>query len=296
MTAFQRLRPLEVPAWLDAHPNALVLDAREAAHHAQGHLAGSLRLDGRNHEGLLMREPKTRPVFIYCYRGNASQTYAQMFVDFGFKAVADLLGGWETWPKHPTPAPAAPTPAVAAPATPPAATALPHALPHALADWLQAQGLQDAHTPGEHGNTPLMRAAWRGETAIVEALLAQGVSLSAVNGDGNNALWLACVSNDPALVTRLAQAGVPIDHLNLTGATCLMYAASSSKPSIVRTLLSLGADPRIVTQDDYSALDMAADIDSLHLLRAAATQPPSSLRSRPPEGEQAVLGAARRTA
>lgn len=276
MTAFQRLRPLDVPAWLDAHPNALVLDAREAAHHAQGHLAGSLRLDGRNHEGLLMREPKTRPVFIYCYRGNASQTYAQMFVDFGFKAVADLMGGWETWPKTPQPAPLpTPTPAATAPAAPATPTTT-TALSPALADWLQAQGLPDAHTPGEHGNTPLMRAAWRGETAIVEALLTQGVSLSAVNGDGNNALWLACVSNDPALVTRLVQAGVPIDHLNLTGATCLMYAASSSKPHIVRTLLSLGADPRIVTQDDYSALDMAADIDSLHLLRAVIKALPTA--------------------
>jgi len=279
MSAFERLHVPEVALWLQAHPGALILDAREAPHHAQGHIPGSLRLDGRNHEGLLMREPKSRPVFIYCYRGNASQTYAQMFVDFGFKAVADLLGGWESWVQS--------APALAAPAA---------ALPPALADWLQAQQLVDPHTAGEHGNTPLMRAAWRGESAIVEALLAQPVSLTAINGDGNTALWLACVANDPALVTRLVQAGVPIDHANATGATCLMYAASSSKPTIVRTLLGLGADPRIVTQDDYSALDMAADIDSLRLLQTAAKQPPSSLRSRPPEGEQAVLGAARRTA
>jgi ankyrin repeat protein len=65
------------------------------------------------------------------------------------------------------------------------------------------------------------------------------------------------------------RAGVPIDHQNLTGATCLMYAASSSKPQIARTLLELGANPHLQTQDDSTALDMAASIECLQLLRAA---------------------------
>lgn len=228
MSRFQRLSAADVAAWLAAHPEALRLDARDMQQHAQGHIAGSLRLDGRNHEALLMREAKTRPVFIYCYHGNASRSYAQMFVDFGFEQVADLVGGWEAWVRQ------------------------------------QRSAVTDAH-----GNTALMTAAWQGDEAAVEALLAQGVDLAATNSDGNNALWLACVSNKPALVVRLARAGVPIDHANLTGATCLMYASSSSKPEVLRTLLALGANPHLVTQDDYSALDMAASIECLQLLRAA---------------------------
>jgi rhodanese-related sulfurtransferase len=223
---FQRLNAADAQVWLAAHPQALLLDAREAQHHAQGHLAGSVRLDGRNHERLLLREPKQRPVFVYCYHGNASQAYAQMFADFGFAIVSDLIGGWEA--------------------------------------WRQMQQRTDAH-----GNTPLMQAAWRGQADRVAALLAQGVDLAATNADGNNALWLACVSNDAALVTLLARAGVPIDQQNHTGASCLMYAASSGKPAIVRTLLALGANPRLRTQDDFSALDMAADVDSLRLLQRA---------------------------
>jgi ankyrin repeat protein len=77
------------------------------------------------------------------------------------------------------------------------------------------------------------------------------------------------VADDPALVGLLVRAGVPIDHQNLTGATCLMYAASSAKPTIVRTLLGLGANPHLLSQDDYSALDMAASLECLQLLRAA---------------------------
>jgi ankyrin repeat protein len=123
-----------------------------------------------------------------------------------------------------------------------------------------------------------MQAAWQGDTVAVDALLSKGVSLTATNGDGNNALWLACVANDPALVKKLVRAGVPIDHQNLTGATCLMYAASSSKPLIARALLELGAKPHLLTQDDFNALDMAASIECLQLLRAAMG-PPGSLRS-----------------
>ena len=63
----------------------------------KGHLPGSLRLDGRNHEGLLLSQAKDRPVFIHCYHGHASQTYAEMFADFGFVQVCDLIGGWEAW-------------------------------------------------------------------------------------------------------------------------------------------------------------------------------------------------------
>lgn len=144
----------------------------------------------------------------------------------------------------------------------------------ALPAWLQAHGFADAHQAGPHGNTPLMHAAWRGETAIVAALLASGVDRHAANDDGNTALWLACVSNDPALVTLLLAAGLVVDHGNLTGATSLMYAASSNKPAIVQALLAAGADPLLSTQDDFSALDMAASLDCLRLLRAASRARP----------------------
>ncbi len=264
---FQRLRAPDVTAWLAAHPGALVLDARDAAHHARGHWPGSLRLDGRNHEMLLMREAKTRPVFIYCYHGNSSQTYADMFADFGFQQVSDLVGGWEAWGQSGLPLPASVPAAAASPE--PQATAPDTNLPEALRTWLSAEGFTDAHAPAAHGNSPLMHAAWRGLGDIVELLLAQGVSLSATNGDGNNAVWMACVSNQPALVKRVVQAGAAIDHLNLTGATSLMYASSSSKPEVVAALLEMGADPFIQTQDDYTAMDMAASLPCLQLLRAA---------------------------
>lgn len=245
---FQRLAVSELGAWLGANPDALILDARDANAFAAGNIESSKRLDGRNHEMMILGTPKDKPVFIYCYRGNASQTYAQQFADFGFRNVADLIGGWEALQKA-----LAPRPAIDA----------------GLATWLNDNGFSDVQSAAAHGNTPLMHAAWKGEAAVVDALLAAGARVDAVNNDGNTALWLACVSNDANIVKRIAAAGADLDHANLTGATSLMYAASSSKPGIVATLLALGADPLIQTQDDFSALDMAASLECLQLLRAA---------------------------
>jgi rhodanese-related sulfurtransferase len=274
---FLRLSPAQARDWLAARPDALLLDAREARHHAMSHLAGCVRLDGRVHEPLLMSQRKQRPVFIYCYHGNASQTWASMFSDFGFTEVADLVGGWaavDPQSRRYGPQSLAQAFGEATELAPVTEPALRWAVPVALAAWLADQGF-DATRPdaaAAHGNTPLMHAAWRGAHHMVDALLALRVPLNAVNGDGNNALWLACVNGEPGLIRALAAHGVAIDHLNLTGATALMYAASSGKAEVVATLLALGANPHLVTQDDFSAMDMAASIECLQLLRHATRQ------------------------
>lgn len=144
-------------------------------------------------------------------------------------------------------------------------------IPLALASWLSAEGFDPTRpeAPGPHGNTPLMHGAWRGAGDMVKVLLQLGVPLDALNHDGNNALWLACVHGEPQLIRQLVAAGVPMDHANRVQATALMYGASSGKHTVVATLLDLGANPHLLSQDDFSALDMAASVECLKLLRAA---------------------------
>jgi rhodanese-related sulfurtransferase len=265
---FRRLTVADVGPWRASHPNALLLDARDAASLARDGWPGAVRLCSDNQDILLLRTGRTRPVLIYCYHGNASQTWAQMFADFGFTEVADLIGGQAAWVS------AQSAPALAAPAPSPPAPPRRPPTP-ALSDWLHAEGYDDPDARGAHGNTPLMLAAWRGDTAIVNALLDHGVALDAVNRDGNNALWLACVHGDLSGIERLVRAGVPIDQTNSTGATALMYASSSGKAAVLRQLLALGANAGLRTQDDFSALDMAANMECLRLLRPARQPTPS---------------------
>lgn len=118
--------------------------------------------------------------------------------------------------------------------------------------------------------TPLMRAAKEGSLDIVEELLAAGVDIAVTNADGCNALWLACYNGSHALIERLIAAGIDLDRQNGNGASCLMYVASNSKPDLVKLLLEKGANPRLKNFDDFSALDLAASVACLKLLRQAA--------------------------
>ena len=75
----------------------LILDVRDQKSFASGHIPKAQSASEAIIFGLLTERLKQRPVLIYCYHGNASQTYAQMFIDFGFTEVFSLDGGFEHW-------------------------------------------------------------------------------------------------------------------------------------------------------------------------------------------------------
>ncbi|MGA7810191.1 ankyrin repeat domain-containing protein, partial [Bradyrhizobium sp.] len=75
------------------------------------------------------------------------------------------------------------------------------------------------------------------------------------------------------IIDRLVEAGIDINNCNDNGATALMYAASSGRDAVVARLLANGADTEPETLDGFSALDMAASVECLTLLRHAARSP-----------------------
>ena len=134
-----------------------------------------------------------------------------------------------------------------------------HAFPH---NQLSATGPDGRFTP-------LMRACKEGQLEIVDELLTLGADLAVLNADGCNALWLACYSGSHEVIDRLIAAGISIDRQNGNGATCLMYVSSNSKPDLVKLLLEKGANASLKNFDDFSALDLAASVACLKLLREA---------------------------
>jgi ankyrin repeat protein len=142
-----------------------------------------------------------------------------------------------------------------------------------LAAFLDQHGFardQLSATGADGRFTPLMRACKEGNLEIVEELLTLGTDLAILNADGCNALWLACYNGSHAIIQRLIDAGIAIDNQNGNGATALMYVASNSKPDLVKLLLENGANPALRNFDDFSALDLAASLDCLKLLKKAA--------------------------
>lgn len=248
--SFKRIDPATAAQVL-SRDKVLVLDSRDPDNYNRAHIANARRLSSANLDALLVGTPTATPVLLYCYHGNASQTYGQMFADFGFSEVYSLDGGFAAWQRAQK------------------STALPVISPQ-LAQWLQANGYptDDLDAPATNGITPLMRAGKAGETGAIFELLQAGADLAAVNIDGNNALWMACVGERLEAMDLLIRAGIGLDHQNDNGATCLMYAASTGKHAVVEALLAAGANPQLETQDGFSALDMAASIACLRLLRS----------------------------
>ncbi len=256
---FKRISPLHAADLIRrarAGIEALALfDSRDEINYRRAHITGADPLNENLFSEIASSLPKNIPVMVYCYHGNASQTYAEMFADFRYREVYSVDGGYEAL------APVLPDP----PTLGTRGTL-------ELADFIREQHFDPTNldSPWDHALTPLMRASLQGRDNLVEQLLGLGVNIHLRNNDGNNALWLACVAGNAALVQRLIDAGIDLDNRNLTGATALMYTASSGKPEMMRLLLDNGADPLIRTDDDYLAVDLAATAECLQLLRHTA--------------------------
>jgi ankyrin repeat protein len=119
-----------------------------------------------------------------------------------------------------------------------------------------------------NGTTPLMHAARVGDIEAAEGLLARGADPTLMNADSNGALWFACFANSEACAAALIRAGAPLDSQNINGATALIYCASAGKTPLVRLLLDAGANPELMTLDDFTALELAANYECLKLLKA----------------------------
>lgn len=89
--------------------------------------------------------------------------------------------------------------------------------------WLLDTRLSDANAADSQGETPLMRAAWLGQTEVIAALLKAGASLEARAHTGGTALHYAYAGGS------VAQAAV--DQLLAAGANTVAVDSSGREPS-----------------------------------------------------------------
>jgi rhodanese-related sulfurtransferase len=240
-----------------------IYDVRDRKSFDRAHIDGAERMHDQGLAHAIQHLPRRTPVILYCYHGNASQTYAAMFADFRFAEVYSVDGGYEPLARAIAERTGAPTD------EPPE-----REISAALSSFLVEHGFDPRRldSPREHGLTPLMRAALAGQADLVDELLRWGAHTGLRNADGNTALWLACVSNEIRVVQRLLDAGVDVNNRNDTGATALMYAASSGKDRVVELLLRARADPDLRNQDDFRAVDLASTWACLSLLRRCTAE------------------------
>lgn len=94
--SFSRISPEQANTLLDA-TDATVVDIRDPASYAAGHIDGAEHIDGESVETFVQRADHARPLVIYCYHGHSSLNAAQFFVEQGFTEVYSMDGGFEQW-------------------------------------------------------------------------------------------------------------------------------------------------------------------------------------------------------
>lgn len=93
---FTRLSIAEIDAKLKQAP-ATVVDIRDPASYARGHLDGAVHVSNQNLADFIQHADQDRPLIVYCYHGNSSQGAAEYFSTQGFAEVYSMDGGFEAW-------------------------------------------------------------------------------------------------------------------------------------------------------------------------------------------------------
>lgn len=94
-TPFQRLSAEAAALLIRRERDVVIFDVRDAASYRLGHIDAAAHLAEDRFLAWAKRLDKAQPLLIYCYKGNASQTFAQMFCDFRFRRVFSVDGGYQ---------------------------------------------------------------------------------------------------------------------------------------------------------------------------------------------------------
>lgn len=124
----------------------------------------------------------------------------------------------------------------------------------------------------KHDKTALLHAAKQGYTPVVNALLALGANINAVDANGMNALMLAVTNNHRDVVDLLLEVGgIDIDATDNWSDTAVDHAIKIGNLEILDKLLTYGArtqfdKPAITNADEEAPMPCMAPL----LIRATA--------------------------
>ncbi|MBM3260181.1 MAG: rhodanese-like domain-containing protein [Candidatus Sericytochromatia bacterium] len=92
-----RVVPGDLAAWRVQHPEAVLVDVREPAEFAEGHVEGAVLAPLGTLGAWAAQHPKDRPVVLVCKSGRRATKAAEQLGAAGFKALVHLEGGMEAW-------------------------------------------------------------------------------------------------------------------------------------------------------------------------------------------------------
>ena len=94
--SFGQMGAQELRALLETE-TATIVDTRDPASYAAGHIEGAQHISDENLPDFLERADRDGLTVVYCYHGISSQQASQNLKDNGFENVYNIIGGFEQW-------------------------------------------------------------------------------------------------------------------------------------------------------------------------------------------------------
>ncbi|WP_250656267.1 thiosulfate sulfurtransferase GlpE [Alkalimarinus coralli] len=94
---FKHMSVATLQSLLNEKPVTLI-DIRDPASFAAGHIEGAQHIGNHNLEQFLAEADRSLPLVVCCYHGNSSQGAADYFNQQGFEESYSLDGGFTAWP------------------------------------------------------------------------------------------------------------------------------------------------------------------------------------------------------
>lgn len=93
--SFQCITAAQAAELIRSQAGLTIFDVRDPASYQKAHVASAAHLTEQRLSAWLSRLDKDSPILVYCYHGNATKIYAQMFADFRFSRVYSVDGGYQ---------------------------------------------------------------------------------------------------------------------------------------------------------------------------------------------------------
>ncbi|XP_048239677.1 uncharacterized protein LOC124137298 [Haliotis rufescens] len=145
------------------------------------------------------------------------------------------------------------------------------------------------NTGGQHGLTPIMRAAVKGHQRVFDLLVSKQADLSLVVNNGESVLHLACEGGNNSIVSQLVSPS-NINTRRQNGLTPIMIAAVKGHQSVFDLLVSKQADLSLVDNDGDSVLHLACEGGNKSIVSQLVS--PSNINTRGQNGLTPIMIAA----
>ncbi len=75
----------------------ILIDIRDPDSYQTSHINEAFHLTNENIQEFIQNADLGKPVIVYCYHGNSSQSAAQFLSEQGFEEVYSMMGGFAAW-------------------------------------------------------------------------------------------------------------------------------------------------------------------------------------------------------